>query len=92
MILDIKSMLYTFEDSTIRHCYREVNNIANCLNNFGVQGNGYIMFDAFHQHPINAKGEYNMDRLGFPSFRTKPSKKFFALDKKVQSLYHFEVP
>lgn len=58
-------MMNSFEDSIIWHCYREANKVADCLANFGVQGSGY---------PGNAKGEYNMDRLGFPSFRIKPGK------------------
>ncbi|KAF3639165.1 hypothetical protein FXO38_22816 [Capsicum annuum] len=64
-IMEIRNMMNSFEDSIIWHCYREANKVADCLANFGVQGSGY---------PGNAKGEYNMDRLGFPSFRIKPGK------------------
>lgn len=81
-----------FEEITMKHCFRECNKVADHLANFGLNCNDITWFDNFHQLPREVRGEVNMDKLQFPSLRSKTMKKNLFLNRQLLMMYHFDVP
>ncbi|XP_060211737.1 uncharacterized protein LOC132639298 [Lycium barbarum] len=92
VVMDIRTSLESFEDFKIQHCFREANKVADTLANTGLECNQNIWYTDFTQLPRQAKGEFNLDKLGLPSFRTKQIKNSFSIDRQLQRLYLFDVP
>ena len=55
----------------ITHCYREANKPADYLANWGAYAGHDSIFDCQGELPAVARGEINLERLGYPNLRRR---------------------
>ena len=64
-------MMFKQYFTSITHCYREANAPADHLANFGADSSTGHVFNTFSELPQLVRGAIRLDRLGFPTFRTR---------------------
>ncbi|XP_059310362.1 uncharacterized protein LOC132061602 [Lycium ferocissimum] len=74
-----KEILEQMEEWSIKHCFREGNKVADGLANWALRCNDTTWISQFHLLPKEIRGAPNMDKLNFPSFRTKNVRNAFEL-------------
>lgn len=62
-------LVYKSHFASISHCYREANQPADFLSNFGLQVNSDVIFNSFQELPRPVRGCINIDRYALPSIR-----------------------
>ena len=57
--------------TSIFHCFREGNQVVDCLSNVGCDDGGDGVYHQFAGLPTKARGAFRLDRIGLPSFRKR---------------------
>ncbi|XP_019233381.1 PREDICTED: uncharacterized protein LOC109213985 [Nicotiana attenuata] len=75
----IERMLHNIQHADVRvmHCYREGNQVANCLANLASTSGNSMTINSYQQLPTCAKGYFLLDKCQIPSIRTKFDKANF---------------
>ncbi|XP_070040914.1 uncharacterized protein [Nicotiana tomentosiformis] len=61
----------------VTHCYREDNQVADCLAKLASLTGHELIINSYHQLPRNAKEAFQLDKIQMPSIRTKYDKANF---------------
>nr|XP_016436823.1 PREDICTED: uncharacterized protein LOC107762942 [Nicotiana tabacum] len=76
-VIDRASLIIKQTRATVRHCFREGNQVADCLAKLATTTNQRRLYHSLQELPSNAKGLFLLDKWQLPSIRTKYEKSNF---------------